>query len=78
MFAICHGPQLLMTAGVVKGRRMTAWATVQDDLRLAGANVVDTEVVVDGELVTSRKPADLPAFTREALRVLDRVGAAAR
>jgi protease I len=70
IFAICHGPQLLLTAGMVAGRRMTAWKTVQGDLHLAGADVVDQEVVVDGNLVTSRKPEDLPAFTRESLALL--------
>ena len=72
VLAVCHGPQLLMTAGVVRGRRMTAWQTVQDDLRYAGAEVVDEEVVVDGNLVTSRKPDDLDAFTRESLTLLER------
>lgn len=70
-FAICHGPQLLMTAEVLRGRRLTAWYTVQDDLRkIAGPEVVDQEVVVDRNLVTSRKPADLPAFNRAALDML--------
>jgi len=78
VFAVCHGPQLLMTAGVVKGRTMTAWKTIQDDLRYAGANVVDQEVVVDRNLVTSRQPSDLDAFTRESIKVLDSIGAAAR
>src|SRR5438309_9669819 len=58
VFAICHGPQLLITADVVRGRRMTAWQTVQDDLGRVGADVVDEAVVTDGHLVTSRKPAD--------------------
>ena len=71
VFAICHGPQLLITADVVQGRTMTAWTTIQDDLRKVGANVVDQEVVVDGNLVTSRKPDDIPAFVRESLRVLE-------
>lgn len=60
--AICHGPQVLMTADVVKGRTMTAFATVQPDLEKAGAIVKDQEVVVDEGLVTSRNPDDLPAF----------------
>jgi protease I len=67
IFAICHGPQILITAELVRGRRMTAWQTVQVDLRNAGAEVVDEEVVVDGNLVTSRKPDDLPAFVRASL-----------
>lgn len=75
VLAICHGPQLLITARVVKGRKLTAWATIQEDLRQVGANVVDQEVVVDGNLVTSRKPEDIPAFIRESLRVLGSVPA---
>jgi protease I len=71
VFAICHGPQLLMTARVVRGRRMTAWMTVQDDLSQVGADVVDEEVVVDRRLVTSRKPDDVPAFSRAAVRMLE-------
>lgn len=78
VFAVCHGPQLLMTAGVVEGRTLTAWPTVQEDLRHAGANVKDEEVVVERNLVTSRKPDDLDAFSREALKMLERVGAATR
>ena len=78
VFAVCHGPQLLMTAGVVRGRTMTAWKTVQSDLRYAEANVVDDEVVVDRNLVTSRKPGDLDAFSRESLAMLERIAAATR
>lgn len=78
VFAICHGPQLLITADVVKGRTMTAWQTVQTDLAKAGAKVVDREVVVDGNLVTSRKPDDLDAFSHESLALLERVGVPAR
>lgn len=79
VFAVCHGPQLLLTANVVKGRRMTAWPTVQEDLRHAGADVVDEEVVVDRNLVTSRKPDDLDAFSRESLTLMQQAaGAGAR
>jgi protease I len=78
VFAICHGPQLLMTARVVGGRRMTAWTTVQDDLSQVGADVVDEEVVVDRRLVTSRKPDDVPAFSREAVRMLETASTRAR
>lgn len=78
VFAICHGPQLLITAMAVKGRTLTAWPTIQGDLRQVGANVVDEEVVVDGNLVTSRKPDDLPAFIRESLKLLERVPAGRR
>jgi protease I len=68
--AICHGPQLFLTAGTFKNHRMTAWKTIQGDLRLAGADVVDQEVVVDRNLVTSRQPQDIPAFIRETLQLL--------
>jgi protease I len=71
MFAICHGPQLLITAEIAQGRTMTAWKTVQVDLRNAGAKVVDKEVVTDRNLVTSRKPDDIDAFVRESLRLLE-------
>lgn len=70
IFAICHGPQLLITADMVRGRTMTSWKTVQIDLRNAGANVLDREVVVDRNLVTSRRPDDLEAFSRESLSLL--------
>jgi protease I len=78
VFAVCHGPQLLITAGVVEGRTMTAWKTVQVDLRAAGAKVVDQPVVVDRNLVTSRQPDDLDAFAKACLALLDQVGAGAR
>jgi len=68
---ICHGPQLLLTADRVRNRTMTAWSTVQVDLRRAGANVVDREVVVDDNLLTSRKPDDLDAFSSEFIRQLE-------
>ena len=70
IFAVCHGPQLLITAEMVQGRTMTAWKTIQVDLRYAGAKVEDKEVVVDRNLVTSRKPEDLDAFVRESLKLL--------
>ncbi|MGZ4506191.1 MAG: type 1 glutamine amidotransferase domain-containing protein [Blastococcus sp.] len=60
--AICHAPWVLAEAGVVRGRRMTSWPSLQTDLRNAGANWVDEEVVTDGTLVTSRNPDDLDAF----------------
>ncbi len=65
--AICHGPWTLIEAGVVEGRRMTSWPSLQTDLRNAGAEWVDEQVVVDDGLITSRKPADLPAFNRKIL-----------
>jgi protease I len=61
--AICHAPWVLAEADVVSGKRMTSWPSLKTDLRNAGAEWVDEEVVVDGSLVTSRKPDDLPAFT---------------
>ena len=76
VMAICHGPQLLIAAGAYKDHRMTAWKTIQSDLKLLGANVVDEEVVVDRNLVTSRQPADIPAFIREGLKLLEKVPAA--
>jgi protease I len=78
VLAICHGPQLLITARVVKGRKLTAWPTIQDDLTQVGADVVDQEVVVDKNLITSRKPADIPAFIRESLKLLEKVPVGAR
>lgn len=63
--AICHGPQLLITAGVVKGKTMTSYASIKADMINAGANWVDQEVVVDNGLVTSRSPKDLPAFNKK-------------
>lgn len=60
--AICHGPWTLIEAGIVKGRRVTSWPSLKTDLRNAGATWVDEEVVTDQGLVTSRKPADIPAF----------------
>ncbi|HZR16750.1 MAG TPA: type 1 glutamine amidotransferase domain-containing protein [Verrucomicrobiae bacterium] len=65
--AICHGPWTLIDAGVVKGRRMTSYPSIKTDLKNAGAEWVDEEVVVDNGLVTSRKPADLPAFNRKVI-----------
>jgi protease I len=65
--AICHGPWTLIDAGVVRGRKMTSYETIQTDLKNAGANWVDEEVVVDQGLVTSRKPDDLPAFNAKLI-----------
>ena len=62
---ICHGPWMLVEAGVVRGRKVTSWPTLQTDIRNAGGEWVDEEVVVDQGLVTSRKPDDLPAFTKK-------------
>lgn len=65
--AICHGPQVLISAGVVKGRKMTSFSSIKDDLINAGANWVDQEVVVDEGFVTSRNPDDLPAFNSKLI-----------
>jgi protease I len=69
--AICHGPWTLIEAGAVKGKTMTSWPSLQTDLRNAGAKWVDQDVVVDGRLVTSRKPDDIPAFNREMLQLFE-------
>ncbi|MBZ0096377.1 MAG: type 1 glutamine amidotransferase [Sulfuricella sp.] len=71
--AICHGPQLLVTAGVLKGRRATCYHSVAEELKEAGALYEDSEVVVDGNLVTSRQPSDLPAFMRETIRMASKI-----
>lgn len=65
--AICHAPWVLIDAGVARGRTLTSWPTVATDLRNAGANWVDREVVVDAGLVTSRKPDDIPAFNEKMI-----------
>ncbi|HEV2453640.1 MAG TPA: type 1 glutamine amidotransferase domain-containing protein [Verrucomicrobiae bacterium] len=65
--AICHGPQLLIEADVVRGRKMTSFASIKTDLKNAGAQWVDQEVVVDNGLVTSRSPDDLPAFNSKMI-----------
>jgi len=62
--AVCHGPQLLIEADVVRGKTLTSWPSVRKDLENAGAHWVDREVVEDGSLITSRKPEDLDAFCR--------------
>jgi protease I len=68
--AICHGPQILISAGLLQGRRATCYISVADELKEAGALYEDREVVVDANLVTSREPADLPAFMRETMKQL--------
>ena len=70
--AICHGPQILISAGLLRGRRATCYRSMADELIAAGADYEDREVVVDGNLVTSRHPADFPAFLREIMRLLGR------
>jgi protease I len=61
--AICHGPWLLVEADLLRGRQATSWPSIRTDLRNAGANVVDEEAVTDGNIITSRRPDDVPAFT---------------
>jgi protease I len=70
VFAICHGPQFLVETDLLKGKELTSFVSVRKDLENAGAVVKDEEVVVDGNLVTSRTPDDLPAFNRESLKLL--------
>jgi len=70
VFAICHAPQLLITADVIRGRKMTGWKSVIQDIKNAGAEFIDQEVVEDGNLVSSRSPADLPAFIEVCLKRL--------
>ncbi len=68
--AICHAPWLLIEADIVDGKTVTSWPSVQSDLRNAGANVVDQEVAIDGNLITSRKPDDIPAFNKALIAAL--------
>ncbi len=78
--AICHGPWTLIEAGVVRNRRITSYESIQTDLKNAGAQWVDQEVVTDGNLVTSRKPDDIPAFNRAMIELFAKqeVGAGVR
>jgi protease I len=73
---ICHGPWLLVSAGMVDGRQLTSWPSLQDDIRNAGGQWVDEEVVLDGNLITSRKPDDLPAFNAKLIAALSNVESA--
>ncbi len=68
--AICHGAQVLISADVVRGKRMTSAPAIKDDMRNAGAVWVDEEVVVDGNVISSRSPSDLPAFCREIIKAM--------
>ena len=72
VFAICHGPQFLIDTDELKGKELTSYVSVRKDLENAGATVKEAEVVVDGNLVTSRTPDDLPAFNRESLKLLNK------
>jgi protease I len=75
---ICHAPWALVESGNARGHRMTSWPSLRTDLTNAGAEWVDEEVVVDGQLVTSRKPADLPAFNREITRLFGQAAKASQ
>lgn len=70
VFAICHAPQILITADVIKGRKITGWKSIIQDIKNAGAEFVDKEVVIDGNLISSRQPGDLPAFIEASLNKL--------
>jgi len=70
--AICHGPWMVIETGAARGRRIAAWPSLKTDLRNAGAQWTDEEVVVDGNLVSSRNPDDIPAFNREMIRLFAR------
>ena len=74
--AICHGPWLLVEADVVRGRRVTSWPSIRTDLRNAGAEVVDEEAVTDANIVTSRKPEDIPAFVQAFVALVEKADAA--
>ena len=69
--AICHGPWLLVEADLLRGKRATSWKSIRTDLRNAGAEVVDEEVVTDGNIITSRKPDDVPAFTEAVIEAME-------
>ena len=70
VFTICHGPQLLITAQVLRGRKITGWKSIVQDIKNAGAEFIDREVVTDGNLISSRSPADIPAFIKACLKSL--------
>jgi protease I len=70
--AICHGPWTVIESGAAKGHRMTSWPSLKTDIRNAGADWIDQEVVVDANLVTSRKPEDIPAFNREIINLFSK------
>ena len=72
MAVICHGPWMLVEADVARGRKLTSFSSIQTDLKNAGADWVDEEVVVDGNLVTSRQPDDIPAFNEKLLELIER------
>lgn len=73
MAAICHGPQTLISAGLMKGRHAICYSSVAPEMKKAGALYEDREVMVDGNLITSRQPSDLPAFMREIIRKMRQI-----
>jgi protease I len=73
--AICHGPWLLVEADIVRGKTVTSWPSIRTDLKNAGATVVDEAAAVDGHLITSRNPDDVPAFTDALAAALEKVPA---
>jgi deglycase len=75
---ICHGPWMLVEADVVRGRRLTSYSSIKTDVKNAGGDWVDEEVVVDGNLVTSRQPDDIPAFNEKLLELVERAPVGAR
>jgi protease I len=70
VFAICHAPQLLITARVLTGRKITGWKSIIQDIKNAGAEFIDQEVVEDGNIISSRQPSDIPAFIKASLAKL--------
>ena len=70
VLAICHAPQLLITAQVIKGRKITGWKSIVPDIKNAGAEYINEEVVEDGNIISSRSPDDIPAFTKASLKKL--------
>jgi protease I len=76
--AICHGPWLLVEADLLRGRTATSWPSIRTDLRNAGANVIDQPAVTDGNIVTSRNPGDVPAFTEAVIRLIEQAPARTR
>ena len=71
IFAICHGPQLLISADALKGRKVTGWKSIRKDIENAGAVFIDKSVVIDGNLITSRHPGDIPYFIKACLKKLE-------
>ena len=76
--SICHGPWTIIETGAARGRRMTSWPSLKSDLKNAGADWVDEQVTVDRNLVTSRKPEDIPAFNAKMIELFSQVGAQGR